>query len=117
ATVGPAKFAAPPEWRSALQARAGQEIVLGVRPEHWRLTTGADAGSALAGRVAVREPLGNETLVHVDTTAGEVVVRLTQIEPPAVEEQVALVPDVAHLHAFDPSSGVSLREEALATAH
>jgi multiple sugar transport system ATP-binding protein len=70
----------------------------------------------LAGRVAVREPLGNETLVHVDTAVGEIVVRLAQVEPPAVETQVALVPDVAHLHAFDPSSGVSLLEEAPAAA-
>jgi multiple sugar transport system ATP-binding protein len=111
-TVGPATFAVPPEWRSALQARAGQEIVLGVRPEHWRMTMGGEVAGALAGRVAVREPLGNETLVHVDTAVGEIVVRLAQVEPPAVETQVALVPDVAHLHAFDPTSGVSLLEEA-----
>jgi multiple sugar transport system ATP-binding protein len=115
-TVGPASFAIPPEWRAALQARAGQEVVLGVRPEHWRMTTGAGAAVGLAGRVAVREPLGNETLVHVDTAAGEVVVRLAQIEPPAVEEQVALVPDSANLHAFDPSSGASLLEEVPAAA-
>ena len=115
-TVGPAHFAVPPEWRSALQARAGQEIVLGVRPEHWRMTMGGEVAGALAGRVAVREPLGNETLVHVDTAVGEIVVRLAQIEPPAVETQVALMPDVAHLHAFDPSSGVSLLEEAPAAA-
>jgi multiple sugar transport system ATP-binding protein len=111
-TIGPASVAAPAEARAALASRGGQEIVLGVRPEHWRLVSG-DA-SALPGRVAVREPLGNETLVHVDTPAGEVVVRLAQVEPPAVEQPVALVPDVAHLHAFDPASGVSLLEEATA---
>ena len=114
--IGSAGFAVPGEWRAHLQARAGQEIVLGVRPEHWRLAQGGDASSALAGRVAVREPLGNETLVHVDTAVGEVVVRLSQVEPPAVEQQVTLVPDPAHLHAFDPSSGVSLLEEAPAAA-
>jgi multiple sugar transport system ATP-binding protein len=111
-TIGPASVAAPAEARAALASRGGQEIVLGVRPEHWRLVSG-DA-NALPGRVAVREPLGNETLVHVDTPAGEVVVRLAQVEPPAVEQQVALVPDAAHLHAFDPASGVSLLEEATA---
>jgi len=114
--IGPASFAVPAEWRAPLQARQGQEIVLGVRPEHWRLVAGAEASSALAGRVAVREPLGNETLVHVDTAAGEVVVRLSQIEPPAVEQQVALAPDAGHLHAFDPASGASLLEEATAAA-
>ena len=112
--IGPASVAAPAEWRAALASRVGQEIVLGVRPEHWRLTSG-DAG-ALAGRVAVREPLGNETLVHVDTAAGEVVVRLAQAEPPAVEQQVALTPDPANLHAFDPASGVSLTEESVTAA-
>jgi ABC-type sugar transport system ATPase subunit len=112
--IGQASAAVPGEWRGAFAARGGQEIVLGVRPEHWRLVApGADA-TALAGRVAVKEPLGNETLVHVDTAAGEVVVRLAQAEPPAVEEPVALVPDPAQLHAFDPASGASLLEEAAA---
>jgi multiple sugar transport system ATP-binding protein len=114
--VGPATVSAPAEWRAALASRSGQEIVVGVRPEHWRLAAGSEGASALPGRVAVSEPLGNETLVHVDTAVGEVVVRLAQIEPPAVEQAVALVPDPAQLHAFDPASGVSLLEEAPAAA-
>jgi len=103
--------------RGALAARGGQEIVIGVRPEHWRLVGPSEsAGAALPGRVAVREPLGNETLVHVDTQVGEVVVRLSQVEPPAVGGEVALVPDAAHLHGFYPTSGLSLLEEAATAA-
>jgi len=112
-TFGPAAVTAPAETRAALAARAEQEVVLGVRPEHWRLGPSSDGATPLPGRVAVREPLGNETLVHVDTAVGEIVVRVSQGEPPAVEQQVDLVPDSAHLHAFDPASGVSLLEEAV----
>jgi multiple sugar transport system ATP-binding protein len=115
--LGPTSIPAPPAMRDALAARGGQEIVIGVRPEHWRLVGTSESASALPGRVAVREPLGNETLVHVDTQVGEVVVRLAQIEPPAVDEEVALAPDGAHLHAFYPSSGLSILEEAAAAAH
>jgi ABC-type sugar transport system ATPase subunit len=111
---GPASVAPERETRAALTAHGGQEVEIGVRPEHWRVVSSEK--DALPGRVAVREPLGNETLVHVDTAAGEIVVRLTHGELPAIEQQVGLVPDPAHLHVFDAASGASLLGESVAAA-
>jgi multiple sugar transport system ATP-binding protein len=84
---------------------AARRVVLGVRPEHFAL---GPEGSAIPATVAVREPLGNEVLVHADTRAGEVVVRLQRDGGPAVGTAVSLIPDLAEAHLFDPDTGAVL---------
>jgi multiple sugar transport system ATP-binding protein len=113
-TVGPGSIVPVGEIRAALAGRGDKDVIVGVRPEHWRVAPSTAEG--LPGRVAVREPLGNETLLHVDTEVGEVVVRLTETDVPAVDASVRLVPDAAQLHVFDATSGVSLLEEQPAAA-
>ena len=105
-SIGPGAIVPGAEIRAALAGRAAQDVIVGVRPEHWRVASTSNEG--LPGRVAVREPLGNETLLHVDTEVGEVVVRLTQTDVPAVDAPVRLVPDAAQMHVFDAASGASL---------
>jgi multiple sugar transport system ATP-binding protein len=86
-------------------APGARRVILGVRPEHFAL---GPAGTAIPATVAVREPLGNEVLLHADTPAGEVIVRLQRDGGPAVGEAVSLVPDLAEAHLFDPESGAVL---------
>ena len=105
--VGGEALRVPEAHRAALRPWAGRPLVLGVRPEHLGLEPGP-AGS-FAGRVAVREPLGNEVLLHADTAAGEVILRVTGGVAPEVDAAIRLTPDFAHAHYFDPQSEAAVR--------
>jgi len=54
-------------------AREG-EIELGVRPEHLQILSADDASASFSGKIAIVEPLGNTTILYVDTPAGQLVV-------------------------------------------
>ncbi|MDY0745714.1 sn-glycerol-3-phosphate ABC transporter ATP-binding protein UgpC [Paucibacter sp. R3-3] len=80
---------------------------LGVRPENLRLAP--EAGDiTVPAQVSLLEPLGSETLVSLKLGASEVIARLAASfrEPPGTTVNLHLNP--AHLHLFDPQSGVAL---------
>ena len=83
----------------------GQPVVLGLRPEHIRLS---DQATSWRGVVYLVEPTGADTYVVVDTPAGKVTVRSapqTQVRP---GDAVGLEIQADHVTWFDPSSGVRL---------
>jgi multiple sugar transport system ATP-binding protein len=115
------------EARPALMGRAGEEVVVGIRPEALRAANGARA--ALEGRVMLRESLGSDVLAHVEVDApavlageqleaareirgGEVngtpperariTARLEPSVPAAPGETLRLTVDPERLHFFDP---------------
>jgi len=90
----------------ATNASAGQDVMVGVRPDDLTLDNGTPV---VTGTVAVQEPLGPETLIYVDTPAGEIIAKASGRTPPAVGSTVTLSADVANLHVFDAASGVALR--------
>ena len=85
---------------------AGRKVVLGVRPDDLRPDNGTEL---LSGSVTVREPLGPETLIYVNTEAGEVIARADGRHPPEVGATVSLGAAQEDLHFFDADSGVALR--------
>lgn len=90
---------------TGLSATPGQKVTLGVRPED--LTADAPA-PFLEGSVAVREPLGHETLIYVNTSAGEFVAKADGRHPPDVGAVVRLGALPENLHVFDAETGGSL---------
>jgi multiple sugar transport system ATP-binding protein len=110
--------------RPELAARAGQEVVVGIRPE--ALVPAPDSAHALEGPVALVESLGCDLLVHVDVDAPAVVAangadtngvmpnlaRLTARVEPSVRvappDRIRLSVDPERLHFFDPRSERSL---------
>ena len=82
-------------------------VVLGVRPDDLRLT---DGEGLVRGRVTVCEPLGAETLVHVDTPGGAVVAKADGRTPPRVGETISLAADLRDLHVFDAASGAAMMQ-------
>jgi len=82
----------------ALSEYAGQ-VHLGVRPEHVAMC-GADQGQG-NGQVLVVEPLGAETLVHLDAGGQQLVARLPGIVDVRVGDRVGFRLDRRHLHLFD----------------
>ncbi|MHA3976869.1 ABC transporter ATP-binding protein [Halovulum sp. GXIMD14794] len=87
------------------QQPSNGRVVLGVRPDDLTL---ADDGALIEGRVAVREPLGAETLIYVETAGGEVVAKADGRHPPEVGAHVRLGADPANLHLFDGETGMVL---------
>jgi len=91
--------------RLAAVAADGATIEAGVRPEDVRVepADGAD-GEGLTGTVAVIEPLGAETILTVDTSAGTVVARTLPGFKPETGGAVRLVPDGERVHLFRPAT-------------
>lgn len=90
---------------AGLTAHADRSVILGVRPED--LTDAAPA-QFLDGTVAVREPLGHETLIYVTTKSGEFVAKADGRHPPDVGATVRLGADLQNLHMFDAATGATL---------
>ena len=113
------------------------DLVVGVRPEALRLTTGAGDEQAMAVRVEVVELLGHETIVYgsirghrvaTSSTApgiaslpperAIVVARLDARRQPAVGETITVGMALEDVHLFDAASGEAVaRPEPLASRH
>ncbi|PKR88133.1 sugar ABC transporter ATP-binding protein [Pleomorphomonas diazotrophica] len=79
-------------------------LLLGVRPEDIRIAGAGTPG--LAGRIRLVEALGAEYYVHVETEAGELIVRVMDKRlRPVSGEAVALQPASTAFHLFDKATG------------
>ncbi|WDK00016.1 sn-glycerol-3-phosphate ABC transporter ATP-binding protein UgpC [Xanthomonas campestris pv. incanae] len=88
----------------------GQEVVVGVRPEH--LQPSADAQLGFDARIDVIEPVGNEIFLNLDRGGQPLVIRVTPQALPAVGESLRLALRSEALHFFDPASGERLTTSA-----
>jgi len=92
----------------AAAAKPGDAVTLGVRPEDFRI---ANDGGGFAGRIALLEPLGSETIAHIAVDGAgpsPLVVKLagdTRLSP---SDAIRLTIDPARAHLFD-ANGASLR--------
>ncbi len=92
----------PPVFKAA--SNAGQSPLLGLRPEHIRLSDTA----SWRGVVNLVEPTGADTYVVVETPAGKVTVRTspqTQVRP---GDTVGLEIQADHVTWFDQATGLRL---------
>jgi multiple sugar transport system ATP-binding protein len=109
------------ESRPALMQRAGEEVVVGIRPEAFAVAGGARP--AVEGEVILVESLGSDVLVHVEVDAAAVTqevlgseangappqrARITaRLEPsarPDLGSHLALAADPLRFHFFDPQT-------------
>ena len=94
----------------ASRAVAG-EVVVGMRPEHLRLSA-----RGIPGRVGAIEPMGREVLVAVDGPIGRLYVLVAAGTPiPQENADVHLEFDSADTLLFDRSSGLRIEDVTLAT--
>ncbi|MCC6349883.1 MAG: sn-glycerol-3-phosphate ABC transporter ATP-binding protein UgpC [Candidatus Eisenbacteria bacterium] len=92
--------------RAAVGGLHGRAITIGIRPEDLHLEPRPDA-AAIPATAEVREPLGNETLVHWTSPAGGLVSRVPGQSAPAVGERATLYCPLARIHLFDPATEAS----------
>ena len=101
----------PPPIAQSLAGSVGRPITVGVRPEDLTLTS-AGPDAVIEGVVEVREPLGNEVLLHWQTPVGELVSRVPGQVAPQVGERTRLHAAYDKLHFFDPDTELALGRAA-----
>jgi multiple sugar transport system ATP-binding protein len=93
-----ASFSASASMAERLRQIGDRDILLGIRPEHTRFAEG-HTEPAIAGMVRAVEPLGRETLFHVQVDACVLLV-LSSAHRYAPGEPVRVILDAERLHAF-----------------
>ena len=111
ATTFVAGFIGSPAMNLIPSKHNGQDVLLGVRPEH--LEPCAPGEAMLTVNVDLVEPLGADTLVYghlgADSTGARVAVRLGASSGARIG-QLAVRYDPAHAHSFDPASGKRIED-------
>jgi multiple sugar transport system ATP-binding protein len=93
----------PADLAPRLEPLRGKGVVVGIRPEDVRLTPDGP-GMKVRAQADVREPLGNEVLLHWKSPVGELISRVPGQSAPEVGESVELHFAFAKLHFFDPAT-------------
>lgn len=104
-------FTAPEHLRGVLAELEGDTVTLGLRPEHIHVPEFTPSGvDAVEVEVAVElvEPMGNETVLHLQSSGVGVVARVDCRTELQGGEQTPVVFDRSQLHAFDAVSGEAL---------
>ncbi len=86
---------------------AVDRIVVGIRPERLALV-GTTDDVALSGEVAMREVLGAEVVLHVDSAAGPLTVRADAGSGPRPGDRVQVWLDPRRVHVFDGATELRL---------
>jgi multiple sugar transport system ATP-binding protein len=79
-------------------------VIFGLRPEHLVWSRSSAAGPAIQATASVVEPLGADTLVYFEIAGHEMVARVPPQAARTAGDRVLLVPDLEHMHLFDPET-------------
>ena len=97
----------PADWKASVESYVGKDILFGIRPEDIgseRAETDANAPS-ISAKVEVREPMGAETYLHLDTGVDTPCVARVEAHIGAkVGETITLKLAMAGAHVFDPAT-------------
>ena len=94
-----------PQLRPATDVVA--HVVLGIRPE--RVSLASEPGRvAIGGEVAMREVLGAEVVLHVDSPAGSLTVRADAASAPRRGDRIDVWLDPRSVHVFDAQTELRL---------
>jgi multiple sugar transport system ATP-binding protein len=107
------KLLIPQEKAAQLSGQVGREVIVGIRPEDFRLESAGDgrADDSLCCRdvrVKVVEPLGSELIVHGDLNGSDLVVKLDPTLEISPDQRLNLIVNNGKLHLFDRQSERSL---------
>jgi multiple sugar transport system ATP-binding protein len=98
---GGERVALAPEIARRLSRRAGAEVRVGIRPEDIHPSgAGLVRAVRLAGALVLREPLGHETLTHVQVGAATLVARGAREFDSNGQGETSLFLDADRLHIF-----------------
>ncbi len=102
------RFCLPPKCEQPYQKYVGGEVILGIRPENIYDPDYVVAGikpSYLKAQVLVREMVGNEIILYLQTLNQEnFVARVDPRSSVKVGEMVEMVFDLYRFHLFNPAT-------------
>jgi multiple sugar transport system ATP-binding protein len=90
-----------------LKAGNSQEVVYGVRPDHWQMST---EGDGVPATVEVIEPTGAEILVAAQLAGNKILCAFRERYPLKPGQTIWLNVDPASAHVFDKASGLRVQE-------
>jgi len=83
----------------------GDDVVLGIRPEHLHVSP---AGLGISARVEVVEPTGATTYVHTRISGTSVTAVFSERRRLQTGEQIGLSLELDRLHLFDSKTGMRI---------
>jgi multiple sugar transport system ATP-binding protein len=111
--------------RPALRSFDGKDIAVGIRPEHLEDAAISRSSETLVGSVEVREGLGSEVILHIDTDAQMITTEaldndtrsartvVAKVDPQTalrIGDQATLSIDTTKMHFFDLATGLAITE-------
>jgi multiple sugar transport system ATP-binding protein len=94
-----------PDSRTATyRSYVGRDLVLGVRPEHITERRSYVDGAEFTRPVDVLEPMGTETMVHLEIAGTDVCARCSPEISASPGAQMAFMAQMDHMHLIDPAT-------------
>jgi len=84
-----------------------QALVLGIRPEHMKISANP-AATVLTAALQVKESLGNESLLYLDVAGRQFTMRGPGQISASIDDELALDLMPEHIHFFDAKSEMAL---------
>ncbi len=94
--------------RAAAVPDGVSDVIIGIRPEHIRLAPARNGGAAWDAEVALCEPLGGESLLHVTLGEERLRMKVTRAETAAEGDRCRVGFSPADVHIFDGGTGICL---------
>lgn len=95
---------------SKAAGNGGRTVTAGIRPEHLREATEADADRVIEGQVDLVEALGADSIIHLrmDAEGGVLLARLPGTPRLKQGDRIRLAVEEGQLHLFDKETGRSV---------
>lgn len=89
---------------------AGNQVIVGIRPNNIVVSRDLTISKAVEGRVEVYEMFGDDAFLHIHLSATDtqIVVKTDSLEPFSIGEQVSVRILENHLHLFDKETGIAI---------
>jgi multiple sugar transport system ATP-binding protein len=97
-----------PEQAESLGSRGDDEVLLGIRPENLLLQAPSPDIEPLRARIEIVEAIGSDLFLNFTHDGAPMTARVEPSAPVKTGDEVALYPDLRHVHLFDPKSGARL---------
>ena len=100
----------PPKVLNTISTHQNNNLILGIRPEHFSTERGEDT-VAVDVKVEASEFLGDRSLVFIKIGESELVASLKHYIPQARDTALEFNIDMKRVHFFDPESEKRIRKE------
>jgi multiple sugar transport system ATP-binding protein len=94
----------PPARAASYRSYVGRDLVLGLRPEHITERRPYVEGAEFTLPVEVVEPMGTETMVHLDISGVDVCTRCSSDIAAVPGAPMAFMAQMDHMHLIDPAT-------------